>query len=316
MPHYAWHRVPGGTEKRLAPVYAPPSNSEDFNRESPSYSPPKPSGSMFASTFFDGTNGSSDPWNASGGLGQPGYGGLLGGSSSHMQQQSTSSYNSLHSHDRLNYPAHSVSPDINGSLPPMSSFHRGNTGSTSPFMTAATHAVPSVNTADGGVVMATAGATSVDTAVTAASTPSGRAGNNQWPRTGGHTPSSPNYNNSIHSLKNRVHQQLHEHLQDAMSFFKDVCESRVEDRLDRLDDAILVLRNHAVGSTASLPSDIHSLLDIPEILPQLCGGLIAELGRHTVMMLGPTQGWGSLVPRLPRNSTKHWKHSEVRPPTL
>lgn len=34
----------------------------------------------------------------------------------------------------------------------------------------------------------------------------------------------------------------------------------MEDRLDRLDDAILVLRNHAVGSTASLPSDIHSLL--------------------------------------------------------
>ncbi|CDQ96199.1 unnamed protein product, partial [Oncorhynchus mykiss] len=37
-------------------------------------------------------------------------------------------------------------------------------------------------------------------------------------------------------------------------------QSRMEDRLDRLDDAILVLRNHAVGSTTSLPSDIHSLL--------------------------------------------------------
>jgi len=59
-----------------------------------------------------------------------------------------------------NYPSHSVSPDINGSLPPMSSFHRGNTGgggsSTSPFITAATHTVvPSVNTADGGVAMGT-----------------------------------------------------------------------------------------------------------------------------------------------------------------
>lgn len=37
-------------------------------------------------------------------------------------------------------------------------------------------------------------------------------------------------------------------------------QSRMEDRLDRLDDAILVLRNHAVGSTAGLPSDMHSLL--------------------------------------------------------
>lgn len=33
-------------------VYAPSPNSEDFNRDSPSYSPPKPSSSMFASTFF------------------------------------------------------------------------------------------------------------------------------------------------------------------------------------------------------------------------------------------------------------------------
>ncbi|CAL8379027.1 unnamed protein product [Arctogadus glacialis] len=71
---------------------------------------------------------------------------------------------------------------------------------------------------------------------------------------------------------NRVHQQLHEHLQDAMSFLKDVCESRMEDRLDRLDDAILVLRNHAVGSTGSLPGDMHSLLG------QAHNGPIAALG--------------------------------------
>ncbi|CAG5855675.1 unnamed protein product [Menidia menidia] len=284
-------------------VYAPSPNSEDFNRDSPSYSPPKPSSSMFASTFFDGTQSSSDPWNSSSGISQPGYGGMLAGSSSHMPQ--SGSYSSLHSHDRLNYPAHSVSPDINASLPPMSSFHRSNT-STSPFVTAA-H-TPSVNSTDGVMaaanrgttaggsqtgdalgkalasiyspdhtsssfpsnpstpggspspLTATAGAASAGTVVTAAGAPSGRPGTNQWPRTSGQAPSSPNYENSLHSLKNRVHQQLHEHLQDAMSFLKDVCESRMEDRLDRLDDAILVLRNHAVGSTTSLPSDIHSLL--------------------------------------------------------
>uniref|UniRef100_A0A669D3Z0 Transcription factor 12 n=1 Tax=Oreochromis niloticus TaxID=8128 RepID=A0A669D3Z0_ORENI len=130
-------------------VYAPSPNSEDFNRDSPSYSSPKPSSSMFASTFFDGTHSSSDPWNSSNGISQPGYGGILAGSSSHMPQ--SGNYSSLHSHDRLNYPAHSVSPDINASLPPMSSFHRSNT-STSPFVTAA-H-TPSVNSADG--VMAAA----------------------------------------------------------------------------------------------------------------------------------------------------------------
>nr|XP_033475310.1 transcription factor 12 isoform X5 [Epinephelus lanceolatus] len=298
-------------------VYAPSPNSEDFNRDSPSYSSPKPSSSMFASTFFDGTHSSSDPWNSSNGMSQPGYGGMLAGSSSHMPQ--SGNYSSLHSHDRLNYPAHSVSPDINASLPPMSSFHRSNT-STSPFVTAA-H-TPSVNTADGVMaaanrgnatgssqtgdalgkalasiyspdhtsssfpsnpstpvgspspLTATAGAASAGTVVTAAGTPSGRPGTNQWPRAGGQTPSSPNYENSLHSLKNRVHQQLHEHLQDAMSFLKDVCESRMEDRLDRLDDAILVLRNHAVGSTASLPSDIHTLLG------QAQNGPIAALGAN------------------------------------
>uniref|UniRef100_A0A1A8S127 Transcription factor 12 n=1 Tax=Nothobranchius rachovii TaxID=451742 RepID=A0A1A8S127_9TELE len=284
-------------------VYAPSPNSEDFNRDSPSYSSPKPSSSMFASTFFDGTHSTSDPWNPSSGITQPGYGGMLAGSSSHMAQ--SGNYSTLHSHDRLNYPAHSVSPDINASLPPMSSFHRSNT-STSPFVTAA-H-TSSVTSADGIMVAAnrgagtgssqtgdalgkalasiyspdhtsssfpsnpstpvrspspltaTAGSASAGTVVTAAGPPSGRPGTNQWPRVSGQPPSSPSYENSLHSLKNRVHQQLHEHLQDAMSFLKDVCESRMEDRLDRLDDAILVLRNHAVGSTTSLPSDIHGLL--------------------------------------------------------
>uniref|UniRef100_A0A672IP71 BHLH domain-containing protein n=1 Tax=Salarias fasciatus TaxID=181472 RepID=A0A672IP71_SALFA len=251
-------------------VYAPSPNSEDFNRDSPSYSSPKPSSSMFASTFFDGTHSSTDPWNSSNGISQAGYGGMLAGSSSHMPQ--SGNYSSLHSHDRLNYPAHSVSPDINASLPPMSSFHR-STNSTSPFVTAA-H-TPSVNSADGIYSPDHTSSSFPSNPSTPVGSPSpltATAGTNQWARSGGQTPSSPNYENSLHSLKNRVHQQLHEHLQDAMSFLKDVCESRMEDRLDRLDDAILVLRNHAVGSTASLPSDIHSLLG------QAQNGPIAAIG--------------------------------------
>ncbi|KAG9352197.1 hypothetical protein JZ751_020610 [Albula glossodonta] len=248
-------------------VYAPSPNSEDFNRDSPTYPSPKPPGSMFASTFFDGTHNSSDPWNSSNGISQPGYGGMLGGSSSHMPQ--SGSYGNLHSHDRLNYPPHSASPsDISASLPPMSSFHRSST-SASPFVTAS-H-TPPVNATEsilaaGNRGNATGGSQTGDALREALasiyspdhtsssfpsnpSTPVGSpssltgtagtavsAGTNQWPRAAGQTPSSPNYENSLHSL------------------------SRMEDRLDRLDDAIHVLRNHAVGSTASLPSDIHSLL--------------------------------------------------------
>uniref|UniRef100_A0A672STW1 Transcription factor 12-like n=1 Tax=Sinocyclocheilus grahami TaxID=75366 RepID=A0A672STW1_SINGR len=247
-------------------VYAPTPSSDDFNRDSPSYPSPKPPSSMFASTFFDGTHNSSDQWNSSSGISQPGYGAMLGGSSSHMPQ--SGNYSNLHSHDRLNYPPHPVSPtDINASLPPMSSFHRGS-ASTSPFVTAS-H-TPPVNTAEG--VMAAAnrgnatGSSQTGDALgkalasiyspdhTSSSFPSnpstpvgspsplttqagaGTAGTTQWPRATGQAPSSPNYENSLHSL------------------------SRMEDRLDRLDDAIHVLRNHAVGSTAALSSDIHSLL--------------------------------------------------------
>ncbi|XP_052043811.1 transcription factor 12 isoform X4 [Apodemus sylvaticus] len=243
-------------------VYAPSPNSDDFNRESPSYPSPKPPTSMFASTFFmqDGTHSSSDLWSSSNGMSQPGFGGILGTSTSHMSQ--SSSYGSLHSHDRLSYPPHSVSPtDINTSLPPMSSFHRGST-SSSPYV-AASH-TPPINGSDSilGTRANAAGSSQTGDALgkalasiyspdhtsssfpsnpsTPVGSPSPLTGTSQWPRTGGQAPSSPSYENSLHSL-----------------------QSRMEDRLDRLDDAIHVLRNHAVGPSTSLPtthSDIHSLL--------------------------------------------------------
>ncbi|XP_012865599.1 PREDICTED: transcription factor 12 isoform X5 [Dipodomys ordii] len=240
-------------------VYAPSPNSDDFNRESPSYPSPKPPTSMFASTFFmqDGTHNSSDLWSSSNGMSQPGFGGILGTSTSHMSQ--SSSYGSLHSHDRLSYPPHSVSPtDINTSLPPMSSFHRGST-SSSPYV-AASH-TPPINGSDSilGTRGNAAGSSQTGDALgkalasiyspdhtsssfpsnpsTPVGSPSPLTGTSQWPRPGGQAPSSPSYENSLHSL------------------------SRMEDRLDRLDDAIHVLRNHAVGPSTSLPTgDIHGLL--------------------------------------------------------
>ncbi|XP_015134255.2 transcription factor 12 isoform X6 [Gallus gallus] len=242
-------------------VYAPSPSSDEFNRESPSYPSPKPPSSMFASTFFmqDGTHNSSDLWSSSNGMSQPGYGGMLGGSSSHMSQ--SGSYGSLHTHDRLSYPPHSVSPtDINASLPPMSSFHRGST-SSSPYV-AASH-TPPVNGSENilgnrgngaggsqtGDALGKALASIYSPDHTSSSFPSNPStpvgspspltGASQWSRSGGQAPSSPNYENSLHSL------------------------SRMEDRLDRLDDAIHVLRNHAVGPSTSLSGghgDIHSLL--------------------------------------------------------
>uniref|UniRef100_A0A3Q0SGM5 BHLH domain-containing protein n=1 Tax=Amphilophus citrinellus TaxID=61819 RepID=A0A3Q0SGM5_AMPCI len=65
------------------------------------------------------------------------------------------------------------------------------------------------------------------------------SGTNMWPRSSVQAPVSPHYESSLISM------------------------SQVEDRLDRLDDVIHVLRNHAVGPTAGLPSDIHGLLNQP-----------------------------------------------------
>ncbi|XP_077326269.1 transcription factor 12 isoform X10 [Lithobates pipiens] len=240
-------------------VYAPSPSSDDFNRESPSYPSPKPPSSMFASTFFlqDGSHNSSELWNSSNGVGQPGYGGMMVSSSSHMSQ--SNNYGSLH--DRLNYPPHPVSPtDINASLPPMSSFHRASTTSTS--YVASSH-TPPINGTDNlmgtGSRGSAAGSSQTGDALgkalasiyspehtsssfpsnpsTPVGSPSPLPGANQWSRQGGQTPSSPSYENSLHSL-----------------------QSRMEDRLDRLDDAIHVLRNHAVGPSTSMPADIHSLL--------------------------------------------------------
>ncbi|KAM4036171.1 transcription factor 12 isoform 6-T6 [Anomaloglossus baeobatrachus] len=239
-------------------VYAPSPGSDDFNRESPSYPSPKPPSSMFASTFFlqDGNHNASEIWNSSNGIGQPGYGAMMAGSSTHMPQ--SNNYGSLH--DRLNYPPHPVSPtDLNASLPPMSSFHRG--GTTSSSYVASSH-TPPINGSDNllgtgsrgnapgssqtGDALGKALASIYSPDHTSSSFPSNPStpvgspsplpGANQWSRQGGQTPSSPSYENSLHSL------------------------SRMEDRLDRLDDAIHVLRNHAVGPSTSMPADIHSLL--------------------------------------------------------
>ncbi|XP_025053939.1 transcription factor 4 isoform X7 [Alligator sinensis] len=187
-------------------VYAPSASTADYNRDSPGYPSSKPAASTFPSSFFmqDGHH-SSDPWSSSSGMNQPGYGGMLG-NSSHIPQ--SSSYCSLHPHDRLSYPSHS-SADINSSLPPMSTFHRSGTNHYS-----ASSCTPPANGTDS--IMANRG--------------SGAAGSSQ---TG-------------------------DALGKALA-----SQSRIEDRLERLDDAIHVLRNHAVGPSTAMPgshSDMHGLI--------------------------------------------------------
>uniref|UniRef100_A0A667X3G5 BHLH domain-containing protein n=1 Tax=Myripristis murdjan TaxID=586833 RepID=A0A667X3G5_9TELE len=89
-------------------------------------------------------------------------------------------------------------------------------------------------------------------------------GTNMWPRSSVQTPVSPNYESSLISMKATCYASWLCHkgsFQCKCFSFVSWLQSQVEDRLDRLDDVIHVLRNHAVGPTAGLPTDIHSLLN-------------------------------------------------------
>ncbi|XP_050185499.1 transcription factor 4 isoform X12 [Myiozetetes cayanensis] len=271
-------------------VYAPSASTADYNRDSPGYPSSKPAASTFPSSFFmqDGHH-SSDPWSSSSGMNQPGYGGMLG-NSSHIPQ--SSSYCSLHPHDRLSYPSHS-SADINSSLPPMSTFHRSGTnhysassctppanGTDTILANRGSGAAGSSQTGDAlGKALAsiyspdhTNNSFSSNPSTPVGSPPSLSAGTAVWSRNGGQASSSPNYEGPLHSL-----------------------QSRIEDRLERLDDAIHVLRNHAVGAApmAGAHGDMHGLL-----------------GAHNGAMAGLGAGYGTGLLSANRHSIMVGAHRE------
>ncbi|KAM6990852.1 transcription factor 4 isoform 1-T1 [Passerculus sandwichensis] len=255
-------------------VYAPSASTAEFSRDSPGGFPSsKGASSTFPSSFFmqDGHH-SSDPWGSSSGMGQAGFSGMLGNSGhSHLAQPG--GYCSLHPHERLSYPAHS-SAELSSSLPPMSSFHRG---ASNPFSSSCT---PPANGAE--PLLARAGGSSQtgdalgkalasiyspdhtnssfpsNPSTPVGSPPSLAAGTAAWARNGGQASSSPNYEGPLHSL------------------------SRIEDRLERLDDAIHVLRNHAVGpGTAVGSGDMHGLLPGAHV-PAYGAGILGS--RHSIMV--------------------------------
>ncbi|XP_039989205.1 transcription factor 12-like [Xiphias gladius] len=241
----------------MKPVYGQSPTNDDINQNSSSYPSNKAPSNVFASTFFEGTSNSPDIWNAVNGLNQQGYEGALGA----PHQTQTGSYSGLQPpHNHLDYSPHSVmAADMNRGLPPMSTFHRNNTAPRTPSISASENSTVSGNQGNvsggsqTGDTLGKALASIYSPDHTSSSFPSSSstpvrspsplpnsaepAGTNMWPRSAVPAPVSPHYESSLISL------------------------SQVEDRLDRLDDVIHVLRNHAVGPTAGLPTDIHGLLN-------------------------------------------------------
>ncbi|XP_032902771.1 transcription factor 12-like isoform X4 [Amblyraja radiata] len=243
-------------------VYASTS-SEECSRDSAGYSLSKPSGSVFPGSFYiqDGIHNGPDVWNSSSGMGQPGgYGGLMGNPAAHLSQ--AGGYSNLHPQERLGYPIHAVpSSEVNGSLPSMSGFHCSNNASSAAF--GVSSHTPPISGTD--TIMSSRGTSTGSPQTCDAlgkalasiyspdhtsnnfhsnpSTPVGSpeaiAGSGQWSRGGGQGALSPNYEGTLHNMQNKM-----------------------EDRLDRLDDAIHVLRSHAVGSVPAMPGNNHGDLHV------------------------------------------------------
>ncbi|XP_065099698.1 transcription factor 4 isoform X2 [Paramisgurnus dabryanus] len=274
-------------------VYAPSASTADYNRDSPGYPSSKAPGTSFPSSFFmpDGHH-STDQWSSSGSMNQSGYNSMLG---THGTQ--SSSYCGLHPHERLSYPSHS-SAEINPSLPPMSSFHRS--GGTNHYSTAScsatTNGTDSVmaNRSSSGAGTSSQTGDALGKALASIyspdhtnnsfssnpSTPVGSppsltaASTAVWSRNG-QGASSPSYEPPLHSL------------------------SRIEDRLERLDDAIHVLRSHAVGPSTAMAGghgDMH--------------GLITPSHSHNGAMSGLSSGYSSGLLPTNRHSLMVGSHRE------
>ncbi|KAM8986703.1 transcription factor E2-alpha isoform 9-T16 [Ara ararauna] len=234
----------------LSQVY--PSNSgDDYSRDPAGYTPSKPPSTVYPGAFYmaDGLHNSPDLWSSPGAMSQSSYGAMLGSSSSPLPP--ASGFNSLHQHERMNYQLHSG--EVNGGLPSVSGFSSASTpygvSSHTPPISGTDSMMGNRGTTAGSsgdaLGKALASIYSPDHSSnnfssnpsTPVGSPQGLAGTSQWSRASGQGALSPSYEGSLHTLQNKME--------------------------DRLDEAIHVLRNHAVGQTATMPSnhgDMHGLL--------------------------------------------------------
>ncbi|KAJ8002554.1 hypothetical protein DPEC_G00160110 [Dallia pectoralis] len=253
----ASYPVPGGTSSNnlmycynVKSVYAQSPNHDNLNPDSSSHLSSRGPGGGYPGNFFTEQIPNSSPdW--CNGSNPPGYGGIVGGASAHQ----SGNYGGMQSsQNHMDYSSHPVSTGhVNRGLPPMSSFHRINSAvSHMPLANSPGNSCPG-NPSGASQTGATLGkalasiyspdhTSSSDSSCTPDRSPSPHTRPPSAPPAGQWRSSvppslSPGYESSLISL------------------------SQLEDRLDRLDDVIHVLRSHAVGPVSSLPRDIHSMLN-------------------------------------------------------
>ncbi|XP_074240951.1 transcription factor E2-alpha isoform X2 [Saimiri boliviensis] len=252
----------------------PPSSGEDYGRDAATYPSAKTPSSAYPAPFYmaDGSlHPSAELWSPPG---QAGFGPMLGGGSSPLSLPgssavasggASSTFGGLHQHERMGYQLHGA--EVNGGLPAAPTFSSapgaayGGVSSHTPPVTGADGLLGSRGTTAGSsgdaLGKALASIYSPDhssnnfssSPSTPVGSPQGLAGTSQWPRAGAPGALSPSYDGGLHGL------------------------SKIE---DHLDEAIHVLRSHAVGTAG----DVHALLPGHGALASGFVGPMPLGGRH------------------------------------
>ncbi|XP_039322380.1 transcription factor E2-alpha isoform X3 [Saimiri boliviensis] len=253
----------------------PPSSGEDYGRDAATYPSAKTPSSAYPAPFYmaDGSlHPSAELWSPPG---QAGFGPMLGGGSSPLSLPgssavasggASSTFGGLHQHERMGYQLHGA--EVNGGLPAAPTFSSapgaayGGVSSHTPPVTGADGLLGSRGTTAGSsgdaLGKALASIYSPDhssnnfssSPSTPVGSPQGLAGTSQWPRAGAPGALSPSYDGGLHGLQSKIE--------------------------DHLDEAIHVLRSHAVGTAG----DVHALLPGHGALASGFVGPMPLGGRH------------------------------------
>lgn len=255
----------------------PPSSGDNYSRDATAYPSAKTPSSAYPSPFYvaDGSlPPSAELWSPPG---QVGFGPMLGDGSAPLPLAPGSSsvgsgaFGGLQQQDRMGYQLHGS--EVNGTLPAVSSFsaapgtYSGTSGHTPPVSGAdsllGTRGTTASSSGDA-LGKALASIYSPDhssnnfspSPSTPVGSPQGLPGTSQWPRAGAPSALSPNYDAGLHGLQSKME--------------------------DRLDEAIHVLRSHAVGTA----SDLHGLLPGHSTLTTSFAGPMSLGGRHAGLVSG------------------------------
>ncbi|XP_026313038.1 transcription factor E2-alpha isoform X1 [Piliocolobus tephrosceles] len=260
----------------------PPSSGEDYGRDAATYPSAKTPSSAYPAPFYmaDGSlHPSAELWSTPG---QAGFGPMLGGGSSPLplppgsgpvgSSGSSNTFAGLHQHERMGYQLHGA--EVNGGLPAASSFSSvpgatyGGVSSHTPPVSGADSLLGSRGTtassSGDALGKALASIYSPDhssnnfssSPSTPVGSPQGLAGTSQWPRAGAPGALSPSYDGGLHGLQSKIE--------------------------DHLDEAIHVLRSHAVGTAG----DMHTLLPGHGALASGFAGPMSLGGRHAGLVGG------------------------------